>query len=128
MTYTHLPHLLPQTHLVLFSLLGRIGICVILGLEGSLSTTMTWLIPKLLMSLLCCLSNVPLRPISIHDVWVAFCRVLLQSLARSGYRYFSCPSRTTASSDELVVGGGPIQTAELFISWSYLLSEISSPF
>src|SRR5271168_2691184 len=69
-TYTHLPHLLPHSHLLLFSFLGRIAMCIILGLVARLS-----LLGRLL--------NTPLGPIGIHNASLVFIRVLLQGLARA---------------------------------------------
>src|SRR5271168_3012803 len=63
-TYTHLPHLLPHSHLLLFSFLGRIAMCIILGLVAR------W-------SLLGRLLNTPLGPIGIHNAGCCCKKVLL---------------------------------------------------
>jgi len=119
-TYTHLPHLLPHSHLLLFSFLGRIAMCIILGLVARLS-----LLGRLL--------NTPLGPIGIHNASLVFIRVLLQGLARARYRKlryrgFSGCSETTACSVELVVGSWLVDIAELFFSWTNLMSDVNSSF
>src|SRR5271168_295748 len=121
-TYTHLPHLLPHSHLLLFSFLGRIAMCIILGLVACLS-----LLGRLL--------NTPIGPIGIHNVSLVFIRVLLRSCLCQvqkapvqPYRGFSGCSETTACSVELVVRSWLVDIAELFFSWTNLMSDINSSF
>src|ERR1700678_3535481 len=119
-TYTHLPHLLPHSHLLLFSFLGQIAMCLILGLVTRLS-------------LLGPLLNPPLGPIGIHNASLVFIRVLLQGLARARYRKlryrgFSGCRETTGCSVALVVGSWLVDIAELFFSWTNLMSDVNSSF